>query len=63
MIWLLAQAYSIWPDRVREVCKHDRSIAIAHGLEELCEVAVKPTKKKKGRKKEATEETLVEDEE
>ena len=38
-------AYSIWPARVRDVCKHDRSIAIAHGLEELCEVAVKPTKK------------------
>ncbi len=44
-------AYSIWPDRVRELCKHDRSIAIAHGLEELCEVAVKPTKKKRSRKK------------
>jgi len=25
-------AYSIWPDRVRDVCKTDRSIAIAHGL-------------------------------
>ena len=31
-------AYTLWPGRVREVCKHDRSIAIAHGLEELCEV-------------------------
>lgn len=30
-------AYTIRPDRVREVCKRDRSIAIAHGLEELCE--------------------------
>ena len=28
-------AYAIWPDRVREVCKRDKSIAIAHGLEEL----------------------------
>ena len=28
-------AYSIWPDRVWEVCKKDKSIAIAHGLEEL----------------------------
>ena len=27
-------AYTIWPDRVREVCRKDRSIAIAHGLEE-----------------------------
>ena len=31
-------AYTLWPERVREVCRHDRSIAIAHGLEELCEV-------------------------
>jgi hypothetical protein len=28
-------AYAIWPDRVREACKKDKSIAIAHGLEEL----------------------------
>lgn len=45
-------AYSIWPDRVREVCKRDRSIAIAHGLEELCEVAIKPTKRKKPKREE-----------
>ena len=44
-------AYTIWPDRVKEVCKTDRSIAIAHGLEHLCEVeAPKP---KKTRKKES----------
>jgi hypothetical protein len=43
-------AYSIWPDRVREVSKHDRSVAIAHGLEELCEVAAKPPKKKRSKK-------------
>lgn len=30
-------AYSIWPDRVGEVCKADRSIA--HGLEAICEVS------------------------
>lgn len=30
-------AYAIWPDRVREVCRHDKSIAIAQGLEELYE--------------------------
>ena len=30
-------AYSIWPDRVREKCRHDKSLAIAHGLEELYE--------------------------
>ena len=36
-------AYTIWPDRVREKCKTDRSLAIAHGLEDLCEVeAPKP---------------------
>lgn len=28
-------AYSIWPERVREKCKTDKSLAIAHGLEEL----------------------------
>jgi hypothetical protein len=39
-------AHSIWPHRLREVCRHDRSIAIAHGLEELCEVAAKPVRKR-----------------
>jgi hypothetical protein len=28
-------AYGIWPDRVREVCKSDKSVALAHGLEDL----------------------------
>ncbi len=28
-------AYTIWPDRVREKCRADRSIAIAHDLEHL----------------------------
>ena len=49
-------AYTIWPERVREVCKRDRSIAIAHGLEDLCEVEAPESKKKGGRgrrKKEA----------
>jgi hypothetical protein len=32
---------------VRDVCKKDRSIAIAHGLEELCEVEAPKTKKRK----------------
>jgi hypothetical protein len=32
-------AYTIWPERVREVCRPDRTIAIAHGLEELYEPA------------------------
>ncbi|NDY41596.1 BREX-1 system adenine-specific DNA-methyltransferase PglX [Dissulfurirhabdus thermomarina] len=42
-------AYTIWPDRVREVCRRDRSIAIAHGLEDLCEVEAPASKKKGGR--------------
>lgn len=44
-------AYTIWPERVREVCKRDRSIAIAHGLEDLCEVEAPESKKKGGRRK------------
>lgn len=44
-------AMSYWPDRVREKCKTDKSLAIAHDLEDLYEPA--PTteggkKKKKG---------------
>ena len=30
-------AMAIWPDRVNEKCKKDKSLAIAHGLEELYE--------------------------
>jgi len=46
-------AYSIWPDRVREKCRNDRSLAIAHGLENICEqkpLTDKDEKKKRGRK-------------
>ncbi len=39
---------TLWPDRVREKCKTDRSLAIAHGLEELCEVKAPEKKAKKG---------------
>jgi hypothetical protein len=46
-------AYTIWPKRVEEVCKTDRSIAIAHGLEHLCQVAA-PKPKAKRRKKAST---------
>jgi hypothetical protein len=28
-------AYAIWPERVREKCQSDKSLAIAHDLEEL----------------------------
>lgn len=41
-------AYSIWPERVEKVCKNDRSIAIAHNLEHLCQVT--PPKPKRGKK-------------
>jgi len=44
-------AYSIWPKRVEEICKNDRSIAIAHGLEHLCQVEPPKPKAKRGRKK------------
>lgn len=26
-------AYQLWPDRLKEVCRKDRSIAIAHGVD------------------------------
>jgi hypothetical protein len=47
-------AYTLWPDRVKAVCKKDHSIAIAHGLEELCDVKA-PEKKAKKKKKEQME--------
>ena len=43
-------AMNYWPDRVREKCKTDKSLAIAHGLESLYvepEVAPKKTRGKK----------------
>lgn len=44
-------AMNYWPDRVREKCKTDKSIAIAHGLEHLyVELEAQP-KKTRGRKK------------
>ena len=42
-------AMAMWPDRVLEVCKKDRSIAIAHGKEDLC--PAEPPKATRGRKK------------
>ena len=44
-------AMNYWPERVREKCKTDKSLAIAHGLEALyIEPEAKP-KKTRGRKK------------
>ena len=40
-------AYTIWPERVREGCRTDRSLAIAHGLEDLCEAEVAPKKRRR----------------
>lgn len=45
----LAMAY--WPDRVREKCKADKSLAIAHGLEDLYVEPEAAPKKTRGRKK------------
>jgi hypothetical protein len=44
-------AYNLWPDRVREKCRKDRSLAIAHGLEDIFEAPPAVEKKKRGRKK------------
>lgn len=45
----LAMAY--WPDRVREKCKTDKSLAIAHGLEELYVAPEAVPKKTRGKMK------------
>jgi len=42
-------AYSIWPERVRETCQHDKSLAIVHGLEEL--YAAPPDQPRKKRRR------------
>ena len=41
-------AMNYWPDRVREKCKTDKSLAIAHGLEELYEEPPVQPKQKRG---------------
>lgn len=44
-------AYGFWPDRVRDKCTKDRSVAIAHELEDICEVESPKAKKgKNGRR-------------
>jgi hypothetical protein len=48
-------AYSIWPDRVREKCRTDKSLAIAHGLEDLYEEPKTAPKKKRGRREQDEE--------
>jgi len=48
-------AMSYWPDRVREKCKTDKSLAIAHDLEVLYVEAAEKPAKAGGRKKKADE--------
>jgi hypothetical protein len=56
-------AYTLWPDRVRGKCKTDRSLAIAHNLEDLCEVKapVKKARKSKTPKTEDDQQELPKD--
>ena len=49
----LAMAY--WPDRVREKCRTDKSLAIAHDLEHLYVEPEEKPAKARGRKKKADE--------
>lgn len=54
-------AYSIWPDRVRAKCKMDKSLAIAHGLEDLYQEPPAIAKRKRVRKVKAEEALVLED--
>jgi hypothetical protein len=42
-------AMSMWPERATKACRSDRSIALAHGREDLC--PAEPPKASRGRKK------------
>jgi len=55
-------AYVLYPDRVRNTCKSDKSIAIAHGLESLYEgkEEVKKKRKKKVKNEEEQDEMGME---
>jgi hypothetical protein len=44
-------AVNYWPERVREKCKNDKSLAIAHGLENLYVEPEATAKKSRGRQK------------
>lgn len=55
-------AYQLWPERVKEKCKRDRSLAIAHDLEDLCEVPP-PRPKRSAAADEAPDEDQEEPEE
>ena len=49
-------AMTYWPERVREKCKHDKSLAIAHALEELYVEPPAAPKKARGQKKQGESE-------
>ena len=49
-------AMNYWPDRVREKCKTDKSLAIAHGLEDLYEEPEAKSKKNRNKMKAGGEE-------
>ena len=53
-------ALTLWPDRVREKCRTDRSLAIAHDLEDLCEIQA-PVPKKRAAKKAAKKKGKADD--
>ena len=55
-------AYTLWPDRVREKCKTDRSLAIAHDLEDICTVKAPEKKGRKAKKKDEDEDGGDQDE-
>ena len=52
-------AHSIWPQRVEKACETDRSIAIAHGLEHLCQVEPPKPKKTRAKTKNAAEQLEI----
>ncbi len=55
-------AYSIWPERVREKCRTDKSLAIAHDLEQLYEEPPAKASKQRGGKVKQRSEDLEEQE-
>jgi hypothetical protein len=54
------RSYSIWPERVREKCKSDKSLAIAHSLEELYQEPKVPPKRRARRTRKQQDEVEVE---
>jgi hypothetical protein len=48
-------AYSIWPERVRQKCKNDKSLAIAHDLEDVYVEPPATAGKKRGRARQQVE--------